>query len=45
MINGEVDPVEVDEEIACYRCGSILDIEDSHCNNCGTPLREDSILL
>lgn len=45
MIQDDISLVEVDDEITCYRCGSVSDIEDAHCNNCGAPLREDSILL
>jgi len=45
MIHDDVNSVEAYDELACYRCGSVSDIEDTHCNNCGTLLREDSILM
>lgn len=41
----DINLFEVNDEITCYRCGSVSDIEDSHCNNCGATLREDLILL
>lgn len=45
MIHDDISLFEVSEDITCCRCGSTLDIENSHCNNCGTPLIEDVILL
>ena len=41
----DISLTEANDEIACYRCGRILDIEDSHCGNCGALLREDLVLL
>ncbi len=43
--DNDISLFEVNDDITCCRCGSILDIEDSHCNNCGALLREDLILL
>lgn len=31
------------DELKCYRCGSVQDIEDSICQNCGARLVEDTI--
>ena len=45
MFHDDISSVEVDDKVTCCRCGSTLDIEDSHCNNCGALLREDLILL
>ena len=45
MIHDDISLIEVNDEITCCRCGSTLDIEDSHCSNCGAPLREDLVLL
>ena len=39
------ESARTNDEITCYRCGRISDIEDSHCGNCGAPLREDLVLL
>lgn len=45
MIDDDINLFEVDDEITCYKCGNVLDIEDLHCNNCGTPQMEDLVLL